>query len=578
MFTNDTASENISREGCLNAKETKSIVFQSTETIPSVIDETSLSEVILSNIYRSIPEEKIVYVDAKHPGTRLTFGELKKQSFICATSFKEEYGLKPGDVIAVCSPNIIQHPVIFLGALAAGCIFAPMRCSALSTPEETAQDLETIRPKLLILHHTELKHTFESAKKAGIPESHILMFKGPSETALRTIDDILESNEPATDYYHYSKEEVSDVPCCLYFTSGSTGQRKAVRISQRSLLCNLFVAGIESASSLDSIITLSVSFISVLVTGLVYPMYTGSTAYILDRDNPPLDDVLKLVEKYKISRLTTPPLMAKRLISDHVLMKKYDLSSLKHMAVGGAHVDKTLCQAFVENSSIKLVNAYGMTECLGLAQGTPEMSLLGSAGSLNFGASVRIVDKNGNDCTAGEPGELRIKGPTVTKGYYRNSEATRELFDEQGYMKTGDICKIDENMLVYHIARLKELIKLETTEIYPIQIEKILFTHPSVADCAVVGVLQKAKGVEYPRAYVTLADGVEGTEAVLKEIQDYTDTRLTESKRLRGGVFEMKEFERTGSGKIQKFKLRQWANNEVNLNPIGIDFNNKSAF
>ncbi|KAI9257706.1 hypothetical protein BY458DRAFT_479558 [Sporodiniella umbellata] len=539
-----------------NSKEEKSrktFVYRNQKPDIPIDDSISINDLVLTSKYRLLPDNKLVYVDAKNPSQRLTFGELKRQAFVCAASFKKDYDLRPRDVVAVCSHDTIQYPIIFLAALITGCIFAPMRCSALSTPEETAQDLETIRPKLLILHHTELKHTFESAKKAGIPESHILMFKGPSETALRTIDDILESNEPATDYYHYSKEEVSDVPCCLYFTSGSTGQRKAVKMGQKVFLSIGLRVNVDAHRAFSMLTSSDFSFVSTLIFCFMLPFCSGMTAYILESSKKTMEELFETVEKYKISRIVLPPYMISELVKNPSLVEAYDLSSIQVVCVGGAFIDTNIIASVSKMLSAVVLNSYGMTECIAFVFNTPEFSLSESSGPLGYDIQARIVDENGNDLLPGEVGELRIKGPTVTKGYYRNPEATRELFDEQGYMKTGDICKIDENMLVYHIARLKELIRYKNVDIYPAQIERVLFTHPSVADCAVVGVFQKTEGTEYPRAYVTLVDGVECTEVVLKEIEDYANSKVSEDKWLRGGIIEMKKIPRTGSGKVKRF-------------------------
>ncbi|CAO3661238.1 unnamed protein product [Rhizopus stolonifer] len=445
-----------------------------------------------------------------------------------------------------------------------GCVFSPLRHSSLSSPEEIAYDLDTIRPKLLVLHHSETK-TLTTAKNAGIP--NILVFSPEKEsdipTGIRTLDEALLSSNELAKPYAYTKDEVLNTPCCLYFTSGSTGRRKAVMLSQNALVSILLYNTTPLSPAINHLAPNTFSFASSLVTCLIFTVYFGMSVYIMDKKQQTLADICETVEKYQISLLSLAPYMVYGLVKEPEMTKKYSLSSVKIVGVGGSSLDKSMISFAKQNMGLVLINFFGMTECMGVFSNNPDWTLMGSVGCPGLRSSLRIVSDDGKDLPAGQMGELRVKGPAMTLGYYRNPEATAELFDEQGYMKTGDICKVDENGLFYHVTRLKDLIKYKSNHIYPIEIERILITHPSVSDCAVVGVYSKDEGTEHPRAYVTLVNHTTANDKLLQEIQEYTDSQLPENKRLRGGVVELDEFPRTGSGKIQRFELRQWANKDL---------------
>ncbi|CAO3698990.1 unnamed protein product [Rhizopus microsporus] len=196
-----------------------------------------------------------------------------------------------------------------------------------------------------------------------------------------------------------------------------------------------------------------------------------------------------------------------------------------------------------------------MTEILLVCRVSAEQSIAGTVDRLSDGVFGRIVDDDGNELPPGSEGELRIKGPTITLGYYNQPEATAELFDEQGYLKTGDIFKADENGLLYYVIRKKDLIKYYGINVFPAEIEEVITGHPQVTDCAVIGIFSK-EGTELPRASVSLLDKVSDKVSLLKEIAEYAGSQLPDSKKLRDGIFEISSFPRTGTGNIQRLKLQ----------------------
>jgi acyl-CoA synthetase (AMP-forming)/AMP-acid ligase II len=181
----------------------------------------------------------------------------------------------------------------------------------------------------------------------------------------------------------------------------------------------------------------------------------------------------------------------------------------------------------------------------------------GSIGYTITNMELAIVDVETDEYLGtNKRGELRLKGPNVMMGYYKNEQATREMFDEDGFMKTGDIAYIDDDGYVYIVDRLKELIKVKGFQVPPAELEALLLTHPDVADACVIGVPDKASG-ELPKGFITLKNP-EATNIpqILESIHDYFGEKLAHYKQLKGGIEIIKQIPKSPSGKILRRVLR----------------------
>jgi 4-coumarate--CoA ligase len=167
-----------------------------------------------------------------------------------------------------------------------------------------------------------------------------------------------------------------------------------------------------------------------------------------------------------------------------------------------------------------------------------------------------FVLPSGQEASAGEKGELWIKGPNVFKGYLNNLEGTKNAFSADGYFKTGDVGYQDEKGNVYITDRIKELIKYNAFQIAPAELEGILMSHPLVTDAAVIGIMDEQRATEVPRAYIVAATGIHRNDATAKEIMLWTEERLAHHKRLRGGIVFVDEIPKSAAGKILRNVLR----------------------
>jgi acyl-CoA synthetase (AMP-forming)/AMP-acid ligase II len=253
-------------------------------------------------------------------------------------------------------------------------------------------------------------------------------------------------------------------------------------------------------------------------------------------------------------------------LAKHPIIDEYDLSSLKFVMSGAAPLDADLGQAVADRLGCSVVQGYGMSELSPVSHITPfdagahamkASAPLSSVGWTVSNAASRIVNpETGAEIdfpTAGlsETGELWFKGPNVMAGYLNNDEATAETIDADGWLHTGDLARVDANGCVYIVDRLKELIKYKGYQVPPAELEAVLLSHPSIADAAVVGVVD-TEGEEVPKAFV-----VKQSEAELSadEVMEFVAGHVAPYKKVRQVEF-IEAIPKSASGKILRKDLR----------------------
>jgi len=212
--------------------------------------------------------------------------------------------------------------------------------------------------------------------------------------------------------------------------------------------------------------------------------------------------------------------------------------------------------AELENEASKRIptalfkQGYGMSELSPVSHTNPSSKVIsGSVGVLLANCTAKIIDKEGNSLPIGGVGELCIKGPNVMKGYLNNSSATAFTILNDGYLKTGDIARVDENGYFYIVDRVKELIKYKGFQVAPAELEALLLSHPLVADGAVIPV-QDLEAGELPKAFIVLKPNCSKTnEEVQLEINNFMNDKIAPHKKLRGGIEFVDTIPKTASGK-----------------------------
>jgi 4-coumarate--CoA ligase len=281
---------------------------------------------------------------------------------------------------------------------------------------------------------------------------------------------------------------------------------------------------------------------------LLYGLKSGATLVMLPRFEP--ESFLKALQDHRVNYLTVvPPVL--HFLTMHPLVDAYDLSALQRVACGAAPLGGALEQLAAERLKCEVGQCYGMTE----ASGVITASYLGrirrgSSGQLAPGTHARIVDPASHaDLEPGMEGELWFRGPQAFQGYLNNPKMTSETITSDGWVRTGDIGYFDQDGYLFVTDRLKELIKVKAFQVAPAELEALLYTHPSVADAAVIGRADERAG-ERPVAYIVRRGGLDG-----EELKGWVAQRVAEYKCL-GDVVFCEAIPKSPSGKILRRLLR----------------------
>ena len=307
------------------------------------------------------------------------------------------------------------------------------------------------------------------------------------------------------------------------------------------------------AGPLRTIAHLPAAHIAGVAGYFVGPVYGGGEVYWMKKYN--WKDFLRYNKEHKISGFFSVPAIWARIAKSPDVTDQF--ATLEGGAGGAAPMDGALQESAGKRFGGQIAGTYGMSETTGSVCTLPRWieDKTGSVGIMHPNNTFRLVDDDDNDVADGEPGELWVKGPTVTKGYYRNEKATKEAFAD-GWYRSGDILQKRENGLWYVTDRKKELIKYKGIQVAPAELEGLLLAHPLIEDAAVIGV--PGDDTEVPRAYV-VADRTKISE---DDIKNLVKDKMAPYKQLRGGVVFLDEIPRSTVGKILRKDLRVLAEKE----------------
>jgi long-chain acyl-CoA synthetase len=469
--------------------------------------------------------------------TSLTFEELRGAT-IHAASRLGESGVRSGDRVMVVSENCAAAVVILLA------ISRLDAWAIIVNPRLSQREIEQIREHSgtrLILLTSEVSPeaathaAFYNARSAGIDG-----FPGifASEINLAAVPERVE------------KERHRQVAVLIY-TSGTTGTPKGVMLTHQNLLFSARTNALyETQGSAHQLyIVLPISHIAGF-TFLLMSLMMGATAHLARRFEPAR--LAEAIANGEASIFGGVPATYQRLLEyeDAVGVKRPGRGILKHLMVAGAPLDLTLKARIEEMYGIPLLNCYGITEC------SPTISSVypkeprsdQTVGSFVARVEGRIVKLDGSITTAGEVGELHVRGPNVMLGYYRAADLTASAVDSEGWFKTGDLGRI-ENACLYIVGRAKEMIIRSGFNVYPAEVEAVLNSHPAVVQSAVVG--KPVPGNEEIIAFVQLQAN---SETSVDDLASYINPLLTPYKRP-SQIIRLETLPATSTGKILKSRL-----------------------
>jgi len=447
-----------------------------------------------------------------------------------------------GSCVAICMSNRVEGAEGYLGAIRAGTVAAYLNPEA-SDPE-LAYMLEDCDARVLITDVGHASRSWELAERAPAVE-HVYVVDGEGDSSFESL---LDDDASAPD------DLGLDEPAFVLYTSGTTGRPKGVILTQRSLLwvvaaCWSTALGLTAHDDLLSALPLFHSY--ALDLSVLAVVATGCSARLLPRFSA--CRVIDLLREEDVTVFAGVPTMFHYLI-DELDGEPLGARALRASASAGAILAGSLMEAFEDASGAPLLDGYGITETstmvtINWPTGTRP---LGSCGLPVPGCAVRLVDPgSGNDVPHGEEGELLVRGPQVMQGYLNKQQATDEAL-RGGWYHSGDLARSDPSGYLTITGRIKELIIRGGENIYPAEVEQAVHEHEAVLDAAVIGVPDERLG-ETVLAFVVITKDAEVSD---EELRAFAEKRLTAFK-VPERFERVDEIPRTGSGKVQRHKLRE---------------------
>ncbi|MCM3215131.1 long-chain-fatty-acid--CoA ligase [Niallia taxi] len=540
--------------------ETAKNVYYKAETLPQ----------LLRNAAKEYPKHKAIHFMGKELTFKQTF---EKASNLAA--YLQEIGITKGDRVAVMLPNIPQTVISFYAIMLAGAIVVPVNplykereiefilndsgAKAIITLDilynrvKSVQEMTSVE-QILVTSISEflpfpknLFYPFIQKKEYG----YIPSVKHEGNThLLKNIWSL-----PTADLKEVSIDFEEDL-AIIQYTGGTTGFPKGVMLTHQNLVANtsmcrqwlyklekgkeklLAIMPLFHVYGMMTVLVLSVMEIYQMI---LLPKFDATTA-------------LKTIEKQKPTVFPGAPTIYIGLLN-HPDINKYDLSSIDAAISGSAPLPKEIIDRFEEKTGGKLVEGYGLTEASPVTHVNfvwDHEIVKGSIGVPWPGTDAAVFSpETGEELPHGEIGELAVKGPQVMKGYWNNPDET-ELVLKDGWLYTGDLCYMDERGYFYIVDRKKDTIIASGFNIYPREVEEVLYEHPAVQEAAVVGVKDSYRG-ETVKAFIVLKEGAQTSE---DELNKYMRERIASFKVPR--IYEFrKELPKSAIGKILRRELKE---------------------
>lgn len=474
-------------------------------------------------------------------------------------------GVQKGDRVALAMRNLPEWPVAFFAGEVIGAIMVPL--NAWWTGPELAYGLENSGTKLLICDDERWDRIKGHLRE--IPELETVLVsrcEGEPQAAER-LESIIGT---PPEYAQLPAGQLPDVEIApdddatIFYTSGTTGRPKGALGTHRNLCTNILSSGYSGACAVyrrgeelpeptpkTTLTVIPLFHVTACSAGLMGNIAAGNTLIFMHRWDPV--EAFKIIEREKVTATGGVPTIAWQLL-EHPERKNYDLSSLEAVAYGGAPAAPELVRKIRAEFGALPGNGWGMTETMATVTSHSSEDYLNrpdSCGPPVAVADIKIMSEDGSrEMPVGEVGELWARGPMIVKGYWRNPEATAETFVD-GWVKTGDLARVDEEGWCYIVDRAKDMILRGGENIYSSEVENVLYDHPAVTDAALIGLPHRTLGEE-PAAVVHLAPGMSATE---EELQEWTAARLAKFKVPVRIAFSEDTLPRNANGKILKKDL-----------------------
>lgn len=479
-------------------------------------------------------------VDASiDPPRRFTYAQLNRRANGVAAGLRMR-GIGRGDRIALLAYDGVAFYDAFFACGKLGAILVPLNWRL--HPRELEEQVRLTEPALLFVEET------------GAPASAASRLEALDAGSRRLPLNDLECLAIADPVDPVSCDALTERDtACLLFTGGTTGRPKAAQMSHGQIAWNTFNTRLGDVRETDSFLNIFPMFHAGGLFAFSVPLLIlGGTVVQLKRFDPA--DVLRVIAAERVTIFGGVPTMF-QLVADSPAWRDADLTSLRFCMSGGAPMPVPLIRRYQQEKGVVFRQGFGMTEFGPGVFSLPAEDAVRKAGSIgrpNFFVDARVVEiERGHPLPAGVPGELMLRGPSAMTGYFRDPDATAAAFDEHGWFHTGDLAYVDGDGCFFIVDRLKDMYISGGENVYPAEIEAVLYEHAAVAQCAVIGVADETWG-QVGRAFVVLRTGASASE---RELIEHAAGRLARYKVPRTVIFR-DGLPLSGAGKVLKRELR----------------------
>ena len=501
---------------------------------------------VLSYVYPDgkQPTDKPIWIDANDTSNSLSPRQALQWIKRLGVGL-DRLGIQQDEAVMMYSSNHIFVPVLYLAVAGSGRLFTG--CNPAYGVNETSFQLENTGSKLVLVEPQFLDVVLKAARKSNFPQERIFLFDDRPCKERQSVKDwrsLLGSEKEAQAWrwHRMSSQESKTRTAVLNYSSGTTGLPKGVMVSHENVIANveqsIFMRDLEQPYAPGSapperwLGFLPLYHAYGQLWSITAAAITQTPCYYMRAFN--YTEWLSHIQNHRITHIqTAPPVLV--MLAKRPETQKYDISSLQNILCGAAPLSKELQNEVSEKCNLKVVQTWGMTEvtcsCLHVPGGMDDRS--GSVGYIDPNSEMKLIDDEGKEVGPGERGEIYVRGPNVCLGYWRNERATSDTFDEDGFLKTGDVAIRDEKGWYWIVDRKKELIKVKGFQVAPAELEAVLLENDDIADAAVVGL--QGEHEELPRAYVALKDSAKGKVSEM-QIREWTAQHVAKHKRLDGGV------------------------------------------
>jgi long-chain acyl-CoA synthetase len=476
-----------------------------------------------------------------YKGSRTSYRELNAKTNKLARALVA-LGIKDReDKVGLLLPNSPEFVIGMFGIFKSGAAVVPL--NVLLKGDELAYIINHSDAKIIITGPP--YDQLISLIRPKLPQVKEVISLGDEEDYL-SFSEIMEQESGEPYKPNIGLEDIA----AIYYTSGTTGLPKGAMLTHVNLLTNVVAIGNAlNASRKDVPLCCVPMFHALAATGTVLtPIFAGMTLVILDYFLP--QPVLQTIQEEKITVFVGVPTMY-AVLANMPNLSRYDLNSLRLCFCGGAPLTKAIVEKFESKFPAKIYEGYGLSETSPLVSVNPlNKRKIGSIGKCVSRVEWKLVDFEGRTIPAGEVGEIAVKGMNVMKGYYKDPESTRRAI-RNGWFFTGDMGRMDAEGYVYIVDRKKDMLIVGGENVYPREIEEVLYSYPGVLEAAVIGISDPMKG-EVPKAFIV---GKPGAKIDEQKVLAFCREKLASFKVPRF-VEVIDELPKTATGKIWKRKLR----------------------